>query len=81
MTVQELFNQIGFDAIMDALHNTHRNEPSIQHPAEYKQAFDNLSTLAFSGEGGEVTFDVTPCEEWFTPHSLPMLARGVEGDY
>lgn len=81
MNVQELFTQIGFDAIMDALRNTHRNEPSIQHPAEYKQAFDNLSTLAFSGEGGEVTFDVTPREEWFTPHSLPMLARGVEGDY
>ena len=81
MTVQELFNQMGFDAIMDALRNTHRNEPSIKHPAMYKQAFDNLSTLTFDGEGGKVTFEVTPREEWFTPHSLPMVVFGVEGDY
>ena len=28
-----------------------------------------------------MTFDVSPREEWFTPHSLPLVAWNVEGDY
>ena len=28
-----------------------------------------------------MTFDVSPREEWFSPHSLPLVAMDVEGDY
>lgn len=81
MTVQELFNSMTFDEVLVALRNTHRNDHSIRNVAGYKEAFDVLCNLKPEGEGGEVTFDVTPREEWFAPHSLPMLANDVEGDY
>ncbi len=80
MTVQELFNHVGFEAVMSALQNTHRNEKSIKGTAYYKQAFDKLLMTEPSGRGGEVTFDVTPREKWFDPGFLPMLANAVEGD-
>lgn len=81
MTVQQLFNSMTFDEVLTALRNTHRNDHSIRNVAGYKEAFDVLCNLKPEGEGGEVTFDVTPREEWFSPHSLPMLANDVEGDY
>ena len=81
MTVQELFISMTFDEVLAALRNTHRNDHSIRNVAGYKEAFDVLCNLKPEGEGGEVTFDVTPREEWFSPHSLPMLANGVEGEY
>lgn len=81
MTVQQLFNSMTFDEVLAALRNTHRNDRSIQNVAGYKEAFDVLCNLKPKGEGGEVTFDVTPREEWFAPHSLPMLANGAEGDH
>lgn len=81
MTVQQLFNSVTFDDILAALRHTHRNDQSIQNVAGYKEAYDVFCKLKPAGEGGEVTFDVTPREEWFTPHSLPLVANNVEGDY
>lgn len=81
MTVKELFLSVGFDNVLNALRNTHRNDHSIQHVAAYKEAFDIICLTEFEGKGGEVTFEVTPRDKWFEPHSLPMLANNVEGDY
>ena len=81
MTVKELFLSTGFDNVLSALRNTHSNETSIEAVAAYKEAFDIICLTEFEGEGGEVTFDVTPREEWGEPHSLPLLANNVEGDY
>ena len=81
MTVHELFNSITFDDVMAALRCTHRNDRSIQNVAGYKEAYDVFCNLKPAGEGGEVTFDVTPRDEWFEPHSLPMLANNVEGGH
>lgn len=81
MTVKELFTIVGFDAIVKALQNTHRNDRSIKCLAGYKEAFDIICNTEFEGAGGEVTFDVTPKEHWFDPGNLPLLANNVEGDY
>lgn len=81
MTVKELFISVGFDAVIKALRTTHRNDRSIEGVAAYKEAFDAICLMEFEGEDGEVTFDVTPREEWDDPDSLPVLARNVEGDY
>lgn len=81
MRVQELFNSLTFDDIIAALRSTHRNDRSIRNVAGYKETYDIVCNLSPEGEGGEVTFDVTPREEWFTPHSLPLVANNVEGDY
>lgn len=81
MTVKELFNSLSFDEIVKALQNTHRNEGSIKCLAGYKEAFDIIRNTNFEGPGGEVTFDVMPREEWYEPHSLPLLANNVEGDF
>lgn len=81
MTVQELFNTIGFPAIAEALRRTHRNEKSTECLTGYKEAFDILCNLPFEGNGGKVTFDVTPRERWNDKGSLPLLAHNVEGDY
>lgn len=81
MTVQELFNTIGFPAIAEALRRTHRNEKSTECLTGYKEAFDILCNLPFNGCGGEVTFDVTPREKWDDADSLPLLANNVEGDH
>lgn len=81
MTVKELFLSVGFDSVLKALRNTHRNERSIEGAAAYKEAFDIICLTEFEGEGGEVTFDVTPREEWDDPGTLPLLAHNVEGDY
>lgn len=81
MTVQELFNTIGFHAIAEALRRTHRNEKSTENLTGYKEAFDILCNLPFNGCGGEVTFDVTPREKWDDENSLPLLANNVEGDH
>ena len=81
MTVQELFNTIGFPAIAEALRRTHRNEKSTECLTGYKEAFDILCNLPFEGNGGKVTFDVTPREKWDDESSLPLLANNVEGDY
>ena len=80
MTVQELFKAVGFEAIAEALRHTHRNEKSTECLTGYKEAFDILSNLPFDGCGGEVTFDVTPREEWDEEDSLPLLANSIEGD-
>lgn len=80
MTVKELFISVGFDNILKALQNTHRNERSIRCLAGYKEAFDIICNTDFDGKGGEVAFDVTPQEEWYKPHSIPIFARNVEGD-
>lgn len=81
MTVQELFNKIGFPAIGEALRHTHRNEKSTECLTGYKEAFDILCNLSFNGCGGAVTFDVTPREKWNDEDSLPLLANNVEGDH
>lgn len=81
MTVKELFLSVGFDNILNALRNTHRNDRSIEGVAAYKEAFDIICLTEFEGDGGEVTFDVTPREELDDPDSLLLLARNVEGDY
>lgn len=82
MTVKELFLSVGFDNVLKALRNTHRNDRSIEGVVAYKEAFDIICLTEFEGEGGEVTFDVTsPREAWYEPHNLPMLANNVEGDY
>ncbi|MDE6073290.1 MAG: hypothetical protein K2F80_01660 [Muribaculaceae bacterium] len=81
MTVKELFNSLSFDEIVKALKNTHRNEGSIKCLAGYKEAFDIIRNTNFEGPGGEVTFDVMPREKWYEPHSLPLLALNVEGDF
>ena len=82
MTVKELFLSVGFDNVLKALRNTHRNDRSIENVAAYKEAFDIICLTEFEGEGGEVTFDVTsPREAWYEPHNLPLLANNVEGDY
>ena len=81
MTVKELFLSTGFNNVLSALRNTHSNDRSIENVAVYKEAFDSICLTEFEGEGGEVTFDVTPREEWGEPHSLPLLANNVEGDY
>lgn len=80
MTVQELFKTVGFKAIAEALRHTHRNEKSTECLTGYKEAFDILCNLPFDGCGGEVTFDVTPREEWDEEGSLPLLANSIEGD-
>lgn len=81
MTVKELFISIGFDNVISALRDTHRNDRSIKNVTAYKEAFDTICLTEFEGEGGEVKFDVTPKEEWGDPHSLPLLANNVEVDY
>ena len=81
MTVQELFNSLSFDDILSALRHTHHNDHSIRNVAGYKEAYDMFCNLKPAGEGGEVTFDISPREERFTPHSLPLVANNVEGDY
>ena len=82
MTVKELFLVIGFDNILKALRNTHRNDKSIQDVAAYKEAFDIICLTEFEGEGGEVTFNVSsPREAWYESHCLPLIANNVEGDY
>lgn len=81
MTVKELFLSVGFDNVINALRNTHRTCRSIKSVASYKEAFDSICLIEFEGAGGEVSFDVTPREEWFEPHSLPLLAHNVEGDF
>lgn len=81
MTVKELFMSVGFDNVFKALRNTHRNEKSIEDVVAYKEAFDIICLTEFEGEGGVVTFDVTPRDKWNERGSLPMLANNVEGDY
>lgn len=81
MTVKELFATVGFDAIVKALQNTHRNDSSIRYLAGYKEAFDIICNTEFRGNGGNVTFDVTPEEHRFDAGNLPLLANNVEGDY
>lgn len=81
MTVQELFNTIGFPAIAEALRRTHQNEKSVENLTGYKEAFDILCNLSFKGCGGRVTFNVTPCEVWDDEDLLPLLANNVEGDH
>lgn len=81
MTVQELFNSLTFDDILAAMRSTHRNDRPIRNVAGYKEAYDVFCNLKPAGEGGEVTFDISPREECFTPHSLPLVANNVEGDY
>lgn len=81
MTVQELFNSLTFNDIMGALRCTHRNDRSIQNVAGYKEAYDVFCNLMPAGEGGEVTFDISPREEWLVQHSQPLVANNVEGDY
>lgn len=82
MTVKELVLSVGFDNVLKALRNTHRNDRSIEGVVAYKEAFDIICLTEFEGEGGEVTFDVTsPREAWYEPHNLPLLANNVEGDY
>jgi len=81
MTVKELFLSVGFDNVLIALRNTHRNDRSIDGVVAYKEAFDIICLTGFEGDGGEVTFDVAPGKELDDPDSLPLLARNVEGDY
>lgn len=81
MTVKELFLSVGFENVLSALRNIHRNDRSIENVAAYKEAFDVICLTEFEGEGGEVTFDVTPKEHWFDPGTLPLLANNVEGDH
>ena len=66
---------------MAALRITHRNDRSIRNVAGYKEAYDVFCNLKPAGEGGEVTFDISSREKWFTPPSLPLVANDVEGDY
>lgn len=66
---------------MEALRHTHRNDRSIRNVAGYKEAYDIICNLSPEGDGGEVTFDVSPREEWLTPHSLPLVARNIEYDF
>ena len=79
MTVKELFNSLSFDEIVNALQNTHRNDDSVSCLYGYKEAFDIISNTEFNGNGGKVTFEVAPEEEWFSPVKLPLLANNVEG--
>ncbi|WP_285828878.1 hypothetical protein [Bacteroides acidifaciens] len=81
MIVKELFLSVGFDNILKALRNTHRNDRSIEGVVAYKEAFDIICLTEFEGDGGEVSFDVTPREKWSEPHALPLIANNVEGDY
>lgn len=81
MTVKELFDNLTFDEVIAALRSTHRNENSIKCVESYKMAFDLIRHIDFKGDGGEVTFDVSPRNEWFSPGSLPMVANNVEGDH
>lgn len=82
MTVKELFISVGFDNVLKALRNTHRNDRSIENVVAYKEAFDIICLTESEGDGGEVTFDVTsPREAWYEPHNLPLLANNIEGDY
>lgn len=81
MTVKELFLSVGFDNVLNALRNTHRNDRQIEGVVAYKEAFDIICLTEFEGDGGEVTFDVTPREELDDTDSIPLLARNVEGDH
>lgn len=81
MTVKELFDKLTFDEVIAALRNTHRNDNSIKCVESYKMAFDLIRHIDFKGDGGEVTFDVSPRNEWFSPGSLPMVANNVEGKH
>lgn len=81
MTVKELFSSHTFNEVINALRNTHRNDRSIEGVVAYKEALDVICLTDFEGEGGEVTFDVTPREKWDSPDSLPLLANNVEGDH
>jgi len=81
MTVNALFTTVGFDAIVKALKNTHRNDRSVRCLAGYKEAFDIICNTEFDGTGGEVTFDVKAKEHWSDSEGLPLLANDVEGDY
>ena len=82
MTVKELFNSLSFDEIVNALQNTHRNDDSVSCLYGYKEAFDIISNTEFNGDGGEVTFDVTPREEFFylvISLYLPIMSKEIIG--
>lgn len=82
MTVKELFLSVGFENVLSALRNTHRNDRSIENVAAYKEAFDVICLTEFEGEGGEVTFDVTPKEHWLIPEPyryLQIMSRATIG--
>ena len=49
MTVKELFLTVGFDNVLKALRNTHRNDRSIEDVAAYKEAFDIICLTEFEG--------------------------------
>lgn len=51
VTVRDLFESVGFDAVVNVLQNTYRNEKSVRWTALYKEAFDELVKLEFAGEG------------------------------
>jgi len=83
MTVQELFRSIPFDEIATALQSTHFRGVNnfISSSAEYKEAYDQLCNIEPDGEGGEVTFEISPHEDWDKPECTRLLANNVEGDY
>lgn len=49
MIVKELFLSVGFENIISALRNTHRNDRSIENVAAYKEAFDIICLTEFVG--------------------------------
>lgn len=69
MKVQELFRTIPYDNIANALQHTHFLEEKdfVSSSANYKEAYDQLCNIESNGEAGEVTFDVTPREDWGSP--------------
>jgi len=82
MTVQEFFKDIPFDEIAAALQHTHFRdvENFIGSSAEYKEAYDQLCNIVPDGDGGEVTFDIYPREDWDKPQCTRLSANNVEGD-
>ena len=81
MTVNELFNSLTFEEVFKALQRTHRGCRSLKCESSYKGAFDELCDTIPSGNGGEVTFSVTPEEELDETDSIQLLAFDVEGNF
>ena len=82
MTVKELFQKEGFSAIMTAMRNTHKHEPSTIDSASYKESYDELCNTVPEPNDGVVTFDVSPRDNGshrIGSRCSPIMSKEITG--